>query len=154
MKIMVSACLMGINCKYSARNNFCSEVYDFVADYECVLVCPEQLGGLSTPRIPAEIVIEDDDRSVINKEGEDVTEEFVTGAEKALKIAIEEKIDFAILKDGSPSCGVNTIYDGTFTGVKNNNNGIFAELLEKNGVICFDEKEIINGIFKNKEENK
>ena len=114
MKILVSACLLGKNCKYNGGNNLNKSVLDFIEGHEVIGVCPEQLGGLSTPRLPAEIV----DGVVTNKEGVCVDNEFRKGAQEALTIALENKVDLAILQSRSPSCGVKEIYDGSFSGRK------------------------------------
>ena len=103
-----------------------------------VPVCPEELGGLSTPRIPSEIK----DGKVINKEGEDVTAFFEKGAQKALEIARKEGVRVAILKQGSPSCGSKRICDGTFSGKKISGEGIAARKLIENGIPVFDETEV------------
>ncbi len=110
MKILVSACLLGDNCKYDGSSNKNDELIKLLKDYEIIKVCPECLGGLSIPRIPAEIK---NDR-IINKEGIDVTNEYLLGAKKTLEIARRNNIKVAILKKNSPSCGSNKIYDGTF----------------------------------------
>lgn len=146
--ILVSACLFGINCKYSGDNNENSKVKKFLKDKEFVLVCPEQLGGLTTPRDPAEIInksdtkILDDNISVISNKNKDVTESFLRGARETLKIAQIYNCKEAILKEGSPSCGANFIYDGTFSGVKVSGEGITTKLLRQNGIKVISEKEL------------
>ena len=110
MKILVSACLLGENCKYDGGNNRNEKVLEYIKGHDVVPVCPEQLGGLPTPRPCSEIV----NGIVINTKGESVDAEFRQGAERALEIAEAEHIDLAILQSRSPSCGVNQIYDGTF----------------------------------------
>jgi len=134
MKIMVSACLLGTNCKYNGGNNNNEKVREFVKDHEVIPVCPETAGGLPTPRIPCEIV----KGKVINAEGESKDKEFRAGAEKCLEIAKEKQIDLAILQSRSPSCGVNQIYDGTFSGTKISGSGIFADMLKKSGFKVVD----------------
>lgn len=134
MKIMVSACLLGNNCKYDGGNNLSDKVLKFVGENEVIPICPEQLGGLPTPRIPAEIV----DGIVTNRNGISVDKEFRIGAEKALKVAVEQNIDVAILQSRSPSCGVNQIYDGTFTGNKIKGSGVFAKRLIELGINVID----------------
>ncbi len=135
MKIMVSACLMGDNVKYNGSNNINNELINNLKDYEVIKICPEVLGGLSIPRNPSEIKNE----KVINKEGIDVTEYFNNGAIKTLDIAKKEHIKIAILKENSPSCGSNYIYDGTFTNKKINGRGITAKLLNENNIIVLNE---------------
>lgn len=138
MKILVSACLLGENCKYSGGNNYSPDVLKYVECHEVIPVCPEVLGGLPAPRVPSEI----SDGAVVNREGVSVDREFRLGAEKALKIAKEEEIDLAILKSRSPSCGVKQIYDGSFTGKLIPGSGVFAQLLRGNGFNVMDSDEI------------
>ena len=123
--IIVSECLLGINCKYNAGNNACKPLIEFAKNRGVIPVCPEQLGGLPTPRIPAEII----NNKVRNKNGEDVTENFKKGAEEALKIVDLVKPELIILKAKSPSCGYQKIYDGSFTGKIIDGNGVFAKML-------------------------
>ena len=139
-KILVSACLYGYCCKYDGGNNILkSPVFQILKNTgRLVPVCPEELGGLSTPRIPSEIK----DGKVINKEGEDVTAFFEKGAEKTLEIARKEGVRVAILKQGSPSCGSKRICDGTFSGTKISGEGITARKLIENGIPVFDETEV------------
>ena len=140
MKIAVSACLLGENCKYNGGNNFSEKVAKYVEGHEVIPVCPEVLGGLSTPRTPAEIV----DGIVTRKDGISVDSEFRTGAQKALDIVIENQVELVILQSRSPSCGVNTIYDGTFSGKTIPGQGVFASLLEKNGIRVLDVADILD----------
>ena len=111
MKIMVSACLLGRNCKYNGGNNFNQKVIDFIKGHDVIPVCPEVTGGLPTPRVPSEIV----NGVVINKEGINVDYEFRTGAQIEYNKALSEDIDLVILQSRSPSCGPKQIYDGTFS---------------------------------------
>lgn len=129
-KILVSACLLGINCKYSGGNNYSEEVMEFLKDYEIIPVCPEQLGGLPTPRPASEIVGD----KVINIEGNDVTANYIKGAEETLKIAKMHGIKKALLKAKSPSCGNGKIYDGTFTNTLIEGEGITTKLLKENDI--------------------
>ena len=112
MKILVSACLLGENCKYDGGNNRTDWLVQLAEKHELIPVCPEMLGGLESPRQPCEIV----DGVVMNRNGESVDSAFRRGAEAALRIATEQRVDCAVLQSRSPSCGVNEIYDGTFTG--------------------------------------
>ena len=136
---LISSCLCGVNCKYNGSNNLNERCLKLLKEGKAILVCPEQLGGLSTPRTPAEIngtakgVIYENDK-VITKEGTDVTEAFIKGAMETLHIAKLSNVKAAILKEGSPSCGVNYIYDGSFTGNKVYGKGITANILEENGI--------------------
>ena len=135
MKIMVSACLLGDNVKYNGGNNKNDVLIDFLRDYEIVKICPEVMGGLSTPRIPSEIK----ENSVYNKEKIDVTDKYRLGAYNALEVAKREGIHVAILKERSPSCGSTYIYDGTFSGTIINGEGITTKLLRENGIIVLNE---------------
>lgn len=132
--ILVSACLVGLNCKYNGRNNYNEEIFNLVKEGKAIPICPEQLGGLSTPRPPAEIKIIDGERRVINNQDVDVTAQFEKGAEEVLKFIKKLNITKAILQPRSPSCGVGKIYSGNFDGELVDGNGILADLLLKNGV--------------------
>lgn len=138
MKILVSACLLGKNCKYNGGNNLNQRVLDFIKGHKVIGVCPEQLGGLSTPRLPAEIV----GGVVTNKEGVSVDAEFRKGAQSALAAALENKVDLAILQSRSPSCGVKEIYDGSFSGKKIKGQGVFAKLLSAHGIKVLDAEDV------------
>lgn len=138
MKIMVSACLLGVNCKYNGGNNYCEKVAEYIKGKEVIPVCPEVLGGLSIPRSPAEII----DGIVTTREGKCVDREFRSGASIALQRAILEKPDIIILQSRSPSCGAKQIYDGKFTGNKKSGQGIFAELLILNGFNVMDVEDL------------
>lgn len=138
MKILVSACLLGKNCKYNGGNNLNQGVLDFIEGHEVIGVCPEQLGGLSTPRLPAEIVA----GLVTNKEGVSVDNEFRKGAQEALAVALENKVDLAILQSRSPSCGVKEIYDGSFSGKKIKGQGVFAKLLSAREIKVLDAEDV------------
>ncbi|MBQ2990417.1 MAG: DUF523 domain-containing protein [Clostridia bacterium] len=138
MKIMVSACLLGENCKYSGGNNRSEKVLEFIKGHEVFPVCPEVMGGLSVPRSPAEIV----GGEVISREGVSVDAQFRAGAQKALEIAQREKIDLAILQPRSPSCGAREVYDGTFSGKRIPGHGVFAGMLMKNGFSVMDADEL------------
>lgn len=138
MKILVSACLLGKNCKYNGGNNLNQGVLEFIEGLEVIGVCPEQLGGLSTPRLPAEIVY----GVVTNKEGVSVDAEFRKGAQAALAAALENKVDLAILQSRSPSCGVKEIYDGSFSGKKIKGQGVFAKLLSARGIKVLDAEDV------------
>lgn len=138
MKILVSACLMGQNCKYNGGNNYSEKVMEFVTGHEVIAVCPESLGGLPIPRVPSEIK----DGTVINREGVSVDREFREGAQKALKIALDNDVDLAILQSRSPSCGTKEVYDGTFSGTKIPGKGIFAQLLADAGIKAVDPEDL------------
>lgn len=138
--ILVSACLIGVNCKYSGESNNEESVHLQLKDKVFVPVCPEQLGGLTTPRPTCEIL----GGKVVNEHGEDCTEAFVKGANEVLKIAQLTGAKEAILKEGSPSCGCNKIYDGTFSGRKIDGIGLTAKLLKEHGLSVISEKELSN----------
>ena len=138
MKIMVSACLLGQNCKYNGGNNYSEKVAGYIKGHEVIPVCPEVEGGLPVPRIPCEIV----NGIVTNKQGESKDKEFRFGAGKCLQKAIAEKVDLVILQSRSPSCGVKQIYDGSFSGTLIEGKGVFAELLAENGIKTMDLDEL------------
>ena len=129
-KLLVSACLLGENCKYSGGNNYTPAVEALKEKFDVIPVCPEQMGGLPTPRIPAERVGE----KVLTREGADVTAEYRKGAEGALAIAKANGVKFAVLQERSPSCGSECVYDGTFSGKLIPGQGVTAQLLEEQGV--------------------
>ncbi len=129
MKIC-SACLLGVNCRYNGERKPNEKVLSLASKETLIPICPEQMGGLATPRAASEI----QNGHVINNEGVDVTEEFERGAEEVLKIAKLYNIKEAILKQRSPSCGCGLIYDGTFSGNVIKGDGITAKLLKENGV--------------------
>lgn len=141
MIILVSACLLGQDCKYNGGNNYSEKVSEYIEGHDIISVCPEVAGGLPIPRIPCEIV----DGIVTNRNGESKDREFRTGAAICLKKAIDEKADIAILQSRSPSCGVNQIYDGSFSGKLIPGKGIFAELLSKNGIKVIDVEDLCSG---------
>ena len=134
-KIIVSACLLGENCKYSGGNNKNEAVISLAEDFELIPVCPECFGGLEIPREPSEIK----GGAVVSKSGKDVTEAFKTGAEHTLYIAKEKNCPAALLKERSPSCGFGEIYDGSFSGRLISGNGITAQLLFDNEIAVFGE---------------
>ena len=132
--ILISACLCGINCKYNGKNNLNEECLELLKQGEAILVCPEQMGGLETPRNPSEIKIINGEVKVFMNDGKDVTENYKRGAEEVLKLAKELNIKKAIFRKKSPSCGCGEIYDGTFTNTLTKGNGITASLLIENGI--------------------
>jgi len=136
--VLISACFMGAGCRYDGKSIHLDRLDELKEKYNLIPICPELLGGLGTPRRPAEKVGD----KVINKEGQDVTTYFQRGAEKALKIAKMYDCKYAILKEKSPSCGIGKIYDGTFSGTLVEGNGITAELLMKNGISVIGESQI------------
>ncbi|MCR2033277.1 DUF523 domain-containing protein [Anaerofustis stercorihominis] len=138
--ILVSACLIGENCKYSGGNNKIDDtiINKLREKYNLILVCPEQLGGLMTPREPCEIKND----KVITKSGKDVTANFKDGALETLKTAKENNVRFAILKANSPSCGNNEIYDGNFNGTLVKGKGMTASILIENNIKVLNENEL------------
>ena len=147
--ILVSACLLGVNCKYNGGNNKNERVMEFLKDKEFVMACPEELGELNTPRIPCEIVglakdiLNNKDKGkVINKSGDDITENFLKGAYETLKIVKSNNIKKAILKAKSPSCGYGLVYDGTFSEKLTLGNGVTAQILKDNNIDVITEEDI------------
>lgn len=134
MKLLVSACLLGTNCKYSGGNNRNAALVEFLKDHTVIPVCPEVMGGLPIPRSPAEIV----DGIVTNAEGIRVDAEFRAGAAEALRIALTEHVDAAILQSRSPSCGVKEIYDGSFQHRRISGQGVFAAMLAEARIPAID----------------
>jgi uncharacterized protein YbbK (DUF523 family) len=147
VKILVSTCLVGVNTQWNEDCTKIDDVVELVKSGKAVFLCPEQLGGLSTPREPAEIeegktakdVLEGKGK-VLTRTGKDVTKQFVSGAQRTLAFCQEIGIETAILKAGSPSCGSRQTYDGTFSDTTRPGKGITAELLKQNGVKVYNEE--------------
>ena len=137
-KILVSACLLGVNCKYDGENNINEKVLEYIKDKEVIPICPEIYGGLKTPRTPSEILKD----KVMTKDNIDVTKEYRKGAEETLYLAKLFNVKKALLKAKSPSCGNKEIYDGSFTKNKIKGMGITAKLLKENGIEILSEEEI------------
>ena len=139
-KVLISACLAGINCKFNGENNLLdSGILDEISKrYHLLFVCPEVFGGLSTPREPAEMK----GGLVVTKTAKDVSENFKFGAEICLKIAKLNGCKKAILKARSPSCGSGQIYDGSFSKRLIFGDGVAAKLLKENEILVFSEDEI------------
>lgn len=135
---MVSACLAGENCKYDGGNNRNEKVLRLMAENDVIRVCPEQLGGLPTPRMPSEIR----EGIVTARDGRIVDREYRAGAQRCLEIALRERPDLIILQSRSPSCGVKQRYDGTFSGTLTYGAGVTAELLMENGFRCIDVEDL------------
>ncbi|AKL94560.1 putative protein DUF523 [Clostridium aceticum] len=141
--VLVSACLLGVNCRYDGTNNKNLELIKFLSEKNILPVCPEELGGLTTPRLPAEIQggdVLEKKGNIMNTGGEDVTEAFVKGAEKTLKLAEENGVIAAILKARSPSCGSGKIYDGSFTKTLTEGDGVAAALLKRKNIKVYTEE--------------
>ena len=137
-KILISACLVGENCKYNGGNNLNPKIEALLEKYDLIPFCPEVEGGLDIPRNPSEIKEE----RVLMDNGEDVTENFSKGAKKALMLALFLKIKIAVLKECSPSCGTHQIHDGSFTNKLIDGMGVTAKLLKENGIEVYSEDEI------------
>lgn len=139
-KIIVSACLAGKCCRYDGKANTHSVVKRWVEEGKAIPVCPEQSGGLSTPRVPAEIQKHGDALKVITRSGVDVTAEYKKGAEATLALAKKHDCTKAVLKAKSPSCGCGLIYDGNFNRTLIPGDGVTTRLLKANGIeVCSEE---------------
>ena len=138
MTILVSACLLGENCKYNGGNNRNERVLRYVEGHEIIPVCPEMLGGLPCPRKPVEWVGE----RVMTRDGDDCTEAFRMGVQRALEIIGDRQVDLAILQSRSPTCGVKQIYDGTFSGVRIEGQGALAKALAEKGIELMDAEDV------------
>ena len=141
-KLLISACMLGISCRYDGKSKLAvtdEELRALNEKYQLVPFCPEIYGGLSTPRVPSERVGEE----VIMKDGTRVTDNFKKGASEALKLCCDLGIKKALLKAKSPSCGKGEIYDGSFEGALTVGNGVCAELLIQNDVSVYTENEIV-----------
>ncbi len=137
-KILVSNCLLGFDCRYKGDGCKCEALLSLAPEHTLIGVCPEQAGGLPTPRPSAEIVRE----KVISCKGVDVSEQYRKGAETALQLAKLNQVDFAVMKAKSPSCGKGVIYDGSFTGDLCKGNGKTVQLLLENGIPVYTENEL------------
>lgn len=135
MRILVSACLLGVPCRYDGKSLAVPDVCRLAKKHTLIPICPEQLGGLPTPRIPSER----QGNRVVNREGEDVTAFFSRGADQAVALARLLQIDLAILKQNSPSCGCGSRYDGTFSRTLIAGNGMTAQRLLENGFTVISE---------------
>lgn len=135
MNILVSACILGINCRYDGSQNTNIAIEQKIGRYNFIPICPEQLGGLKTPREPSEIK----EGKVFSKSGTDITFNYNKGAEECLRIAKMFDCRYAIFKDRSPSCGGGKIYDGTFSGILIEGDGTAAALLKNHGITVIPE---------------
>ena len=138
MRILISACLLGARCRYDGASKAHPEIAVLAEHHTLIPVCPEQLGGLATPRPPAER----QGPRVVTKAGVDVTEQYRRGAEEVLKLCKLLGCEAAVLKERSPSCGRGEIYDGTFTGTLMPGDGVTAELLTAQGIAVYGESHI------------
>ena len=142
MTVLVSACLLGENCKYNGGNNASPAILEFLKDKQVIPICPELLAGMPSPRPSVEIK----DARVIRKNGEDVTDAYCSGVQKAMQRAAQQPIDLVILKSRSPTCGVGQRYDGTFTGALTRGDGMAAALLKQIGARVLTEQEAEEGL--------
>lgn len=134
-KIGVSACLLGVSCKYNGKANLDYKVVNYLSGKEAILICPEVMGGLGTPRIPSEI---NQDGRILNKDNLDVTNNFDLGKRLSLEKLLVNQCNQVILKDGSPSCGYKTIYDGLFSNTKVSGQGITTKFLLQHNIKVID----------------
>ena len=138
MKILVSACLLGENCKYNGGNNYSSAVAEFVRGKEILPICPELMAGMGCPRTPIEIV----DGVLMDRDGKNVDTAMRAAVETAMKQLSSEEIQCAVLQSRSPTCGVNQVYDGSFTGKLISGTGIFAQALKAAGYRVIDAEDV------------
>jgi len=138
MKILVSACLLGENCKYNGGNNYSPVVAEFIKDKEVLTICPEMMAGMGCPRTPIEIV----DGVLTDRNGNNVDAAMREAIEKAMEMIRKEDIQCAVLQSRSPTCGVNQIYDGSFSGKLINGSGLFAQALKDAGYQVIDAEDI------------
>ena len=137
MRLLVSACLLGCACRYDGGSKPCDAVLRLAENHELIPVCPEQLGGLPTPRLPAEM---QGDR-VVNRDGADVIAAYQKGAAETLRLCRILHADGAVLKARSPSCGKGQVYDGSFSGALTAGNGVTAQVLLAHGIPVWTEDE-------------
>ena len=137
MKILVSACLLGENCKYNGGNNYNPQVAAFLEGHEVVPVCPEMQAGLGVPRTPVEIV----NGVILSRDGENFDAQ-LRGAVAQIMEKLDKDIDCAVLQSRSPTCGVKQIYDGTFSGTRITGSGVFAQALKEAGIRIIDAEDV------------
>ena len=138
MKILVSACLLGENCKYNGGNNYDAAVAEFVKDKEVLAICPEMMAGMGCPRTPIEIV----DGILMDRDGNNVDAAMRKAVEQAMERIRKEDVRCAVLQSRSPTCGVNQIYDGSFSGKLIPGSGIFAQALREAGYRVMDAEDL------------
>ncbi|PAE20568.1 hypothetical protein CHH80_11195 [Bacillus sp. 7504-2] len=152
--ILVSSCLAGLEVRYNGTHCLDERIKELVTNKEATMICPEILGGLATPREPAEIIggsgedVLDGRAKVVSQSGHDVTEEFIKGANLALEKAQQLGATMIVLKENSPSCGSTNIYNGHFNGEKIAGNGVTAALLKRKGFEVISEKQFIDKLFR------
>ena len=138
MKLLVSACLMGLHCRYDGKSNELPQLDRLMEEYTCIPVCPEMFGGLPTPRQPAERRKE----RIVDRNGRDVTDAYIRGTAEVIRLARLNGCKAALLKERSPSCGCGAIYDGSFTGRLIEGDGLTAQMLRRQGVAVYGESQI------------
>ena len=138
MKILVSACMLGENCKYNGGNNYNVDVAEFVKDKEVLSICPEMMAGMGCPRTPIEIV----DGVLMDRDGNNVDTAMREAVAQAMEMIRKEGIQCAVLQSRSPTCGVNQVYDGTFSGKLISGSGIFAQALKNEGYCVIDAEDM------------
>ena len=137
-KLLVSACLLGRNCKYNGGNNYCAAVAEFVMGREIIEVCPEVQSGMSIPRTPIELV----NGVLMDRDGNDVDARLRAAVAQTMESIKDQEIDCAVLQSRSPTCGVNRIYDGSFSGKLISGSGVFAKALKDAGYRVIDAEDI------------
>ncbi|TDK57321.1 DUF523 domain-containing protein [Bacillus salipaludis] len=151
--ILVSSCLAGLDVRYNGTNCLNDKISKLVEENKAITICPELLGGFSTPREPAEIIggngedVLDGNAKVVDKSGKDVTQLYIKGAYSTLEQAIELNATLVVLKENSPSCGSLTIYNGEFTGKKIMGMGVTSALLKRNGLKVISEEQFADTLF-------
>ena len=138
MKILVSACLLGENCKYNGGNNYNVDVVEFVKDKEVLSICPEMMAGMGCPRTPIEIV----DGVLMDRNGNNVDASMREAVAKAMELIRREDIQCAVLQSRSPTCGVNQVYDGSFSGKLIKGSGFLAQALKAAGYQVVDAEDV------------
>ncbi len=147
--ILISACLCGVNCKYNGGNNVHPEFLELLKQGVLLPICPEQLGGLPTPRAACEILggsgreVIQGQASVVDSQGEDLGSYFIKGAGECLAIAQQARINEAILQRRSPSCGCGKIYDGSFSSQLIDGDGVTAALLKEHGIKVWNDEDFL-----------
>lgn len=142
MKILISACLLGENCKYNGGNNYNAAVAEFVKDKDVLPICPEMMAGMGCPRTPIEIV----DGVLMDRDGNNVDAAMREAVAKAMERIRKEEIQCAILQSRSPTCGVNQIYDGSFSGKLIPGSGVLTQALKDEGYQVIDAEDIKVGV--------
>jgi len=148
--ILVSACLLGVLCKYNGKSNFHPELLKQLEGMPLMIFCPEEGGGLPTPRFPSEIIggdgldVWEERARVLNCQGEEMTEALLSGALKCLHLCKKNNVILAVMKSNSPSCGVNSVYDGTFSKKLRPGDGVCSALLRANGIEVISENDYVS----------